>query len=159
MRHDQAHRISVVWVQRLAIMVRSKENVVTVKIRQGDIRRVALLTVDEYKLRLRLRRRKLQHLTKAHALPGVVETRPSGDAVKIAVHNRGRQAIELLPCKLQFPLDQSPNVEVPSCGIKARHGTVMQHRPLESERLTGREPAGIAHFFFFALALVTGEHS
>jgi len=64
------------------------------------------------------------------------------------------QAVELLPAQTQRLLDESGDAEIPSLRIEFRDRAVLQNRPLEGERLPGRQTPGFAHFALEFLPLL-----
>ncbi len=124
--------------ERLAIMMRGKQHVVTIQIGQRNVGREALFGMHQDKLRFRLQLDQLQHFLECHALPVIVKAAPARDAMKVAVRLDLGQTVEFVPGQPDRLLHQTANAEIPPRRIKARHRAVMQHRPLQGQRLPGR---------------------
>src|SRR5262249_44141289 len=108
-------------------------------------------------LRLRLEPDQLQHFLKRNALPVIIKAAPARDAVEVTVGLGRGQAVELLPGQPHRLLHQPSDTEVPACRVKTRHRAIVQHRPLQRERLPRRQAAVALHLLLFGFALVAGK--
>ena len=139
--------------KRLAVMARGKQDIVAVEVWERDVGSESLLGVNEDESSAKLQLHATENLAKSHALPSIVEATPAGDAMKIARDPHPWQRLKLAPGEAQLRFDGTVDPEVPSFGIEARNGTVVQDWPLQGERLTWRKAAFRFHkgFAFFAL--------
>src|SRR3954453_11981645 len=78
--------------------------------------------------------------------------------MKIARDGHPRPSVEFFPADFDGVLDQATDLELPSCRIEARDRAVVQHRPLQGERLTRRQASRFLYLVFALLALVPLEH-
>ena len=74
----------------MPVMMRGQQHIVTIQVGQRNIRRVALLRMDQDELCFRLSLRQLQHFLELHAIPMIIKSAPSRDAVEIAVTVKAR---------------------------------------------------------------------
>src|SRR5215475_1639526 len=95
-----------------------------------------------------------QDLAKAHTRPVIVEPAPPGDAVKVAMRGHLWQSVKLAPTPAQRRFDQTIDLEVPAFGVKPRYRAVMQHGPLQRERLPGWQSPFALHLLLKRLPLV-----
>jgi len=70
-----------------------------------------------------------------------------------------RELVEFFPSEVERMRDQSSNAEVPMCLVESGNGSIMQDRPLQRERLSGRQTSVAPHLLLSALALVTRKNS
>src|SRR5271166_2217974 len=125
----------------LAIMLEGKKHAGTLEVFQRNIRGVALFGENQDEFRARLQSNAFQHVSEKHTPPVVVEATPASDTVKIAGHLRFRRGAKFVPRKAQRLFHQSANFEIPFRRVEVWHAARVQHRPLQSERLSRRQAA------------------
>src|ERR1051326_8969652 len=95
-----------------------------------------MLGVGDNILRLRFDLDATQDLFCRYAFPGIIEARPTGDAMKIAFYFHTRQFEKLLIVARPFRLHQPKNAKSPGLGMKIRHHSGVQQA---EERRVGKE--------------------
>src|ERR1041385_4075101 len=117
MRHDQSQRIAMVGTEGLAVMMRGKEHIVTIKVDQGDVGGETLFGMNKYVLCFRLQLYQLKNFLKCDALPVIVKAAPARDAMKIAVRLHPGKCVKFLPLEAHRLFHQTSNMEIPPRGI------------------------------------------
>src|SRR5882672_3315379 len=141
MRNDQTQRVAVLPSQGLSVVVSGEQNFRAVEIGQRHIGGESLFGVDQHICRFRLGTNASQQFLEGHAVPAVVEAAPSSYTMEIAGSLDFGQSVELFPTQPERRINQSGYAKVPGLRVKPRHRTIVQHRPLERERLAGRQKA------------------
>src|SRR5579859_7478957 len=159
MGNDQTQRISVVERKRLAIMMRGQQNIVAVQINERDIGREPLSGVNEHMAGFRCGFYQFQNFAKRYPLPLIVKTAPARNAMKITHALNARQVAEFFPCPAGGRFNRAPNPEFPFRRLEFGNRAVMQHRPLQSERLPWRKPFGRLHLPLFFLSFVSRKQT
>src|SRR5690348_14495551 len=151
MRDDQPQRVSMIWRKRLTIVMGSQQHSFAVKICQGKVRRVALLGTDQGINGIGERFCAKQEFPQRNPLPLIIKATPTGYAVEVAGALNAWQSIEFFPAKNEWILHQAGDAKIPFFGAEARNGSVVKNRPLQRERLSGRQSALRAHLLLFEL--------
>src|SRR5262249_44307745 len=90
-RHHQAQRVAVVRLQWGAVVLPGEQAILAQKVREGEVRREALLAVDEDVRGLRIDLHLIEYRSRADAFPPVVELAPARHAVHVGLHLHARQ--------------------------------------------------------------------
>src|SRR5437763_12511104 len=159
MRHDESQRISMIRSERFAIVMSRQQDTITIKISERDIGCVSLLRMYEHVLCVRTWLNAREDLPHSNAGPAIIEAAPAGYTVEIAGALDTRELVEFFPSEVERMGDQSSNAEVPMCFVESGNGSIVQDRPLQRERLSGRQTSVPTHLLLSALALVTRKDS
>src|SRR5258706_7160388 len=127
---------------------------------ERQVGRISVFSADDCEARFGLGRYEFHYVGEEDALEAIVEAAPSRHAVHIALNFSVRKAIELLPGKPHRLFYEAFDAKIPGAQVHARNVSLMQHRPLQRERLPGWQPAFVAAllFEFFAFAAFAENH-
>src|SRR5712671_5208103 len=126
-RHDRAHRAAMLARQRTTLPGMREQHVLGIEFGQRQVGGVVVIAVKDDEARLGLRPNGRQDMLGADALPGIVETRPGGDAVYVRGIAEHRLGAERRPVPGHGVLDQAVDAEI-------------EHRPVRDLALPGGQP-------------------
>src|SRR6266852_1630776 len=101
MGHDQTQRVSVVGRERLTVMLRGEQHIITVEIDQRNIECEPLLRQYQNVLCLGFESNKFEDFPESHTLPVIVKAAPARHAVKITSGFDPGQTTDIVPAQPQ----------------------------------------------------------
>src|SRR6266849_352076 len=139
-RHDRAHRAAMLARQRTTLPGMREQHVLGIEFGQRQVGGVVVIAVKDDEARLGLRPNGRQDMLGADALPGIVETRPGGDAVYVRGIAEHRLGAERRPVPGHGVLDQAVDAELPVLGRHIGLDAEIEHRPVRDLALPGGQP-------------------
>ena len=124
-----------------AIMQEGEKRIFFQKVFNRNVRcPTIVISKRKHKLCFRLHAGALRDFPGGYTGPYIVESRPSGDAMKVSIDLDRRQLQEFIERKLQIVLDQSFDFKRPRRQVNVRRTLRIEHRPLFRTRLSRRNP-------------------
>lgn len=140
--NDDAGGAAVFAGDRGAAKLGRYEHVVIETVREGNIRRVAIVAREINKLRLRFRLNEFEEGGERHAAPRAVVFAPSGHAVKITFIGDLGKGIKLGPRKDGWFFHETIDGQGPILQGNLRLHAEVEHRKSRGEFLARRESIG-----------------
>ena len=140
--NDNAGGATVLTGDRGAAELGRHEHVVIETVREGDIRRVAIVAREINKLRLRFRLNEFEEGGERHAAPSAVVLAPSGHAVKITFIGDLGEGIKLCPRKDGWFFHETIDGQGPILQGNLRLHAEVEHGKSRREFLPGRQAVG-----------------
>ena len=155
MRDDEAKRATMLGAERFAVVGVREKNIGASEVGERDVGGVALFGEDEGVLGGRRGLDEPKDLGEEDTSPAIVEAAPAGDAMEVRGDFGLRQGEKFLPGKFCRSGNFAGDFEIPGGFVEMRDAAVVENRPLEGERLAGRETAFGAGLVFelFAIAV------
>src|SRR5260221_9452982 len=118
----------------------SEQHILGIEFGERQIGGVVVMAVEDDEARLGLGPNGRQDMLGADALPGIVETRPGGDAVNVGDIAEHRLGAERGPIPGHWVLDQAVDGGLPALGGHVGLDTEIEHRPVRDLALPRRQP-------------------
>src|SRR3954447_457344 len=142
LRDEEAERVAVLQLERLAVERVREQDIVVVQDRERDIGGVALLGVGHDVGRGRPDLGEAEDLLDRNSLPVRVELCPAGHAMDVRVDGLAGQRLELVPAEGERVVDLAVDLEVPGREVGPRDRAVVEDRELVGLVLAGWNSVG-----------------
>jgi len=137
--NDESGRIAVVRRERLSVVFDGEEAILVQEFFNREIGGEALLAVDKDEPGVGFGPGEIEDASRAGTAEYIIQPRPAGDAVDVAVHINPGKRTKLLPIEFDVGFDETGDGEIPVLDIHTRDIAVMKHRPFLGFGLAGRD--------------------